>query len=60
MTANTGKLTLEEIFGKTISTQTYGAGRATDRETELRIRAELEAKWAVEAEEDKRRKKRGV
>jgi hypothetical protein len=38
----------------------YGAGYAPDRETELRIREELDKKLQAEKEKEKRRKRRGA
>ncbi len=37
--------------------QEVGAGKATDRETELAIRAQLEAKWASEKKKSKKSRK---
>jgi len=56
----------EETDGLTSTGGKVGAGLAPDKETELRIRARLEEKWALEkkmAEENRkssRRKKKAI
>jgi hypothetical protein len=53
------KIVIAEILKQFEKPTSYGAGVAEDRESELRIRAELEKRWAAETKAEKKSRSKG-